>query len=160
MQWNKDIEMSLMGRIGINPDAHLILDSSLYTASRARILIYEDGLTTTLHRKLYTLLFGAPQSRFLLRTCDIAYCVNPYHFLESHAPVLHSENTPGVPRADGKMTSAQINAAKTHCPRGHEYNFENTYRFTKRNGTTSRSCRACRRARRAELRQMENQNAR
>lgn len=40
------------------------------------------------------------------------------------------------------------NAAKTHCPKGHEYTEENTYRWKKTNGTKCRVCKECERLRR------------
>lgn len=59
-------------------------------------------------------------------------CVNPAHLgvLTGRANTLRS------------ATPAAINAAKTHCPRDHEYTPENTY-IRPRTGT--RRCRACRR---------------
>jgi hypothetical protein len=44
-------------------------------------------------------------------------------------------------------TIPAINAAKTHCPEGHEYNEENTY-ITKKG---KRNCRTCNRERNREL---------
>lgn len=65
-------------------------------------------------------------------------CVNPAH-LEA---VTCRENVLRAP------TAAGLNAAKTHCPQGHEYTPENTYMIkpsrTQRHG--GRGCRACRKA--------------
>ena len=76
-------------------------------------------------------------------------CINPAH-LEA---VTGAENT-----RRGKTTAA-LNAAKTHCPQGHEFTPENTYLIkpsrTQRNG--ARGCRACRRA--AHARSTEKRRA-
>jgi len=70
-------------------------------------------------------------------TCKHRRCVNPDHL----EPVTPHEN---VLRG---LATAALNAAKTHCPQGHEYTPENTYRIkpspNKHHG--ARSCRACRR---------------
>lgn len=36
-------------------------------------------------------------------------------------------------------------ANRTHCPQGHEYTPENTYRYVRPNGVINRNCRECRR---------------
>lgn len=59
--------------------------------------------------------------------CRVRHCVNPDH-LEA---VTHREN---VRRGD----LGKINAIKTRCPRGHEYNGKNTY-----HAKTGRVCRIC-----------------
>ncbi len=44
----------------------------------------------------------------------------------------------------GPLTGqAMINANKTHCPRGHEYNKENTYVWANSRGRKLRICRTC-----------------
>ena len=50
-------------------------------------------------------------------------------------PVTHAEN---IRRGEGV---AALNASKTHCKRGHPFNFENT-----RHRKTGRACRTCDRA--------------
>lgn len=61
--------------------------------------------------------------------CRRPSCMKPLHL----EPVTHREN---MLRGN---TFAARQAARTHCPQGHEYSPENTY--VSRNG--SRSCRAC-----------------
>jgi hypothetical protein len=71
--------------------------------------------------------------------CRNAKCVNPYHL----DPVSHREN---VRRALPYITPR--NSKKTCCPKGHEYDAENTRIYTnQRTGRTSRYCRACDRER-------------
>lgn len=74
-----------------------------------------------------------PDGLVLDHLCRNHACVNPSHL----EPVTQREN---LRRGVGW---AGVNAAKTHCPQGHEYTFENT---CWRNGTR-RSCRACDRRR-------------
>jgi hypothetical protein len=70
------------------------------------------------------------------RECLHRRCVNPAH-LEA---VTQRENI-----LRSSLTMPFVNAAKTHCPRGHEYTPENTYRNPGK--ANSRDCRTCRRAR-------------
>ena len=67
--------------------------------------------------------------------CRVPSCVRPDHL----EPVTHAENMVRAP-----WTGTHFQAAKTHCPSGHEYVPENTY--VNRRG--SRECRTCIRARR------------
>lgn len=63
--------------------------------------------------------------------CNNKWCINPFHL---------REDTPSSNTRDLVITNAHNNARKTHCPRGHEYNEENTYKYKNR-----RHCLACRR---------------
>ncbi|API54848.1 hypothetical protein BMW22_15850 [Rhizobium leguminosarum] len=62
--------------------------------------------------------------------CRVRNCANPNHL----EPVTPRENT-----LRGN-TLAAANAAKTHCPAGHPYDFKNTYVDATRG---IRMCRAC-----------------
>ncbi len=66
--------------------------------------------------------------------CRVRSCVNPAHL----DPVTGEEN---VRRGEAGIN----NEIKTHCPRGHEYNAQNTYNSP----TAGRICRACKRLRRS-----------
>lgn len=82
------------------------------------------------HRVAYEELIGPiPEGLVIDHLCRVRACVNPAHL----EPVANLDN---LMRG---QTLAAINAAKTHCPRGHEYTSENTQR--KSNG--SRICRTC-----------------
>lgn len=87
-------------------------------------------------RILYELMVGPiPDGMLLHHTCENTLCINPAH-LEPHTRASHPDAAP------------QGQAAKTHCPQGHAYNEDNTYR-PKRGG---RMCRTCKRERARERR--------
>lgn len=86
------------------------------------------------HRVAYQEIVGPiPEGMQLDHLCRVRHCVNPAHL----EPVTSRENT-----IRGQSPSA-INAAKTHCKRGHAFDEANTFINT----FGSRVCRACRRAR-------------
>ena len=68
--------------------------------------------------------------------CRTRCCCNPNHL----------ELVPEPENVRRGVSPAAVNAAKTHCPRGHEYTPENTYTVrvkSRRHNTVKRYCRAC-----------------
>lgn len=95
-----------------------------------RVVMHEPAPSRVAHRVTYGLRHGhIPPT--LDHLCRVKCCVNPDH-LEA---VTVRENTMRCPNAP-----ATINARKTHCSRGHEFNPENTY-LAPSNG--ARICRIC-----------------
>lgn len=97
------------------------------------------GRSVQAHRVAYELAVGPIPEGCELdhvreRGCVHRHCVNPAHL----EPVTPEENK----RRQDIGKAARINAAKTHCVRGHEFTPENTYR---RPGSEWRECRTCRR---------------
>lgn len=83
------------------------------------------------HRVIYEILVGAVPSELQLdHLCRVRCCCNPAHL----EPVTPGEN---IRRSD-LSKRGQHWRDKTHCPKGHEYTEENTYR--NHNG---RWCKAC-----------------
>ncbi|MFE0541092.1 HNH endonuclease signature motif containing protein [Streptomyces sp. NPDC058891] len=84
------------------------------------------------HRLSYELhVAGIPDGKHIDHLCRNRICCNPAH-LEPETP---RENVLRSP-----ITVAGINAAKTHCPAGHEYAGAN---LMLRNNGKGRRCRAC-----------------
>lgn len=97
------------------------------------------------HRVVYVLTVGPiPDGMELDHTCRNRGCVNVAH-LELVTRTENNNRTKGLPSRRG-LNVAERELAKTHCPRGHEYTPENTYK----NSKGYRWCRACRRERYAE----------
>lgn len=91
-----------------------------------------EGRLTSGHRASYRIFVGPiPDGHEVDHTCRNTLCINPEH-LEA---VTQRENNlrSGSPSAERSRV--------THCPQGHPYDDENTYR---RPGSKNRECRKCR----------------
>lgn len=95
-------------------------------------LIRLDGQRERVHRVSYEAFVGPiPEGLVTDHLCRTPLCINPSHL----EPVTNQENL-------RRGLSSNQNRAKTHCPRGHAYTPENTYRW--RSGF--RECVICHRA--------------
>jgi hypothetical protein len=97
------------------------------------------GKHVTAHRAMYELVVGpVPKGLDLDHLCRMRRCINPAHL----EPVTRAENLRRGIQAGVNV----INAAKTHCLRGHPLSGDNVRLET----TGSRRCRTCERKRRAK----------
>lgn len=88
------------------------------------------GMPRLAHRIAYRYWVGPlPDGLQLDHLCRVRHCVNPAHL----EPVTAAENV-------RRGTVGWNHRDKTHCPKGHPYDDENTY-----HGTNGRACRECQR---------------
>lgn len=101
-------------------------------------LISVGGELIYVHVYAHTLRHGKlPRGQYLDHLCRTRACLRTEHL----EPVSNKENTL---RGEGPTS---VNAAKTHCLRGHEFTEANTLLKKNPDGTTRRQCRACGRQR-------------
>jgi hypothetical protein len=93
------------------------------------------------HRVVYEQLVGSiPQGMFVLHKCDTPPCINPEHLFLGTA---QDNTTDMLNKGRGNWNMGEHNLTKTHCPKGHEYTADNTYK--RKDGR--RDCRTCHRER-------------
>ena len=96
--------------------------------------IWFKGKKQLAHRVAYQLWVGNILDGLTIdHLCGVRPCINPSH--------LKATTIGDNIRRSGLKGMAAINAAKTHCAKGHKYTKENIY--LKKNG--GRECKACRR---------------
>lgn len=97
------------------------------------------GSTSTGAHRVSHELFIGPIAKGLHvdHLCRVPLCVNPAH-LEAVPPRVNLMRGVGP---------SAVNATKTHCPQGHPYDAENTYRYKRPDGGFGRKCRQCQRDR-------------
>jgi hypothetical protein len=108
----------------------------LWTATQTRGYgrFHFQGRLDVAHRVAYEIAIGQiPDGKVLDHLCRTPSCVNPSH-LEVVSQLVNVLRGVGFPAQHAK---------KTHCPQGHPYDEENTYR---RHGDW-RECRVCKKAR-------------
>ena len=96
-----------------------------------------NGVQGRAHRYSFFLANGF-YPPIVMHGCDNPPCVNPAH-LTGGTQALNMADCV----AKGRFVKAQT--LKTHCPKGHEYNSENTYMHG-----NNRQCRACRKIKSAK----------
>lgn len=95
------------------------------------------------HRYVWEREFGQiPDGLLIDHRCRNRACCNVDHLRLVTPKVNVTENAIG--------NAHQLNAAKTHCKRGHEFTLENTYVWLN-NGRRLRQCRECGRQRQRKL---------
>ena len=100
--------------------------------------ISDTGKAIQAHRFIYEMVKGKiPDGKVLDHLCKNTDCVNPDHL----EPVSQREN---ILRGEG---FAAVQAKKTHCKRGHEFNEANTIITDGKSGYPIRKCRICYEAR-------------
>lgn len=99
-------------------------------------VIWNGEKVVLAHRFMYESVVGEiPKGLELDHLCRNRSCINPEHL----EPVTRRENTV---RGLAPIVNGMLQKNKTHCPRGHEYNEENTY--IRRDRPSHRDCRKCR----------------
>jgi hypothetical protein len=122
-------EEKFLAKVKVLPSGHWIWNKA--TASEGRYgAVQHDGRVQPAHRVAWLIFRGAiPEGLVIDHLCRKTLCVNPDH-LEPKTQ-RHNILVGDAPPA--------LNAAKTHCKRGHEFTPENTLVMS----SGGRSCIAC-----------------
>lgn len=109
---------------------------SSYIAPNGYGFMSVNNKPKTAHRIAYEYANGEiPKGLWIDHKCRNRKCVNPNHLRAV---------TPKINAIENSVSTAAINAKKTHCPSGHEYSEDNTkIKFNHRLGRPQRRCKVC-----------------
>lgn len=98
---------------------------------------FVDGKYVYLNRHILEQKLGRPikEGYESCHSCNNTKCIEPEHIYEG----THWDNMQDLIKAGNTGFFGGAEKKRTHCPKGHEYNEENT----RINGQGSRSCRIC-----------------
>lgn len=91
--------------------------------------------TANVHRLMAEAFLPNPENLPMVRHLDDN---KSHNVIDNLAWGTNSDN-----QKDSIRNGTHWGSSKTHCPQGHPYDEENTYIFTRGNGTTGRKCRMC-----------------
>lgn len=106
-----------------------------------------------IHRRMYLISRNVTltSKQLVCHSCDVRLCHNPEHlWIGSKA-----DNS-----LDMVLKRRMPEQSRTHCPKGHEYNAENTNYKKAKSGRLARECRECQRAKAREYWRSGNGKAR
>jgi hypothetical protein len=117
---------------------------------------WNQGRTWLVHRLVWTRTIGPiPERLCVLHRCDCRSCYNVDHlFLGTYA-----DNYMDM-KQKGRSKEGEHQKRRTHCPRGHPYDEENTRYGPSASGGRTRYCRSCERARNRAYRKKHGERER
>jgi len=125
----------------VEPQKDCWLYAGVIGANGYGLVRTEEGRYRVAHRVVYEGEVGPiPEGLQIDHLCRVRRCINPTH-LEAVTPRENTRRSYEYP----SNRVAYLNKLKTHCPKGHPYNEENT-RIARMWGAphrTQRRCRAC-----------------
>jgi hypothetical protein len=166
MKLERDVEALILRQVQDHPNRAIVLPEWAYWAGRDQPVIYREGLPTYLSRYLYEQVVGPIPyaTKLVLKQGVHPRNVNPLLFIaepgRSRGEVCPNghmyagnempSNSMGFRcvqcyeawkrrHSQGRLNIGQINAAKTHCPKNHPYDEENTIHLA----SGRRRCKRC-----------------